>query len=222
MNQKLLEFKEINLISKPVNEVLAFYNCFFCNKIVIDDVFCEMNKTLSGNNLYCNHCLRMGFNKKNSKNLIVSFKNIIAYYYYSFYISHGKKRTMWFSDIKNLINLHKKAGNRYPFMTYDEDTFLWFINFKKIGKNKKQIKLDNVKKALIDIAKCFEIEKHIHKFNFDKFIENIDEPIKNFYKSKCPARKVILFPILGNGELDRYVNLDNLNSFDSKILRQIT
>ena len=53
MNQKLLEFKEINLISKPLNDVLGSYNCCFCGKKVEENEISKLNKALSGDSFFC-------------------------------------------------------------------------------------------------------------------------------------------------------------------------
>ena len=222
MNQKLLEFREINLISKPIDEVLGFHNCCFCGKTVEDNSFAEANKKLSGDAFYCNYCLKMGFNTKNNRNcLVISFRAIIGYYYHSFYL--GKIRKLWLNDIKDMIEQHESVGNLYPFMSYDPETMFWFIDFKKIGKGQKQIPLEEVKKALVNILVCFNLQQNIPKFHSDKFAKKMFEAVDEFYKHRRKTEgKIAILSLFGFGELDRNVNTESLKSFAFKNLQQIS
>lgn len=215
MNQKLLEFKEINLVSKPLDDVLGFYNCCFCGKKVEENEISKQNKALSGDSFYCSFCLRMGWNTKNNRNcLIVSFRPIIGYYYYAFYLN--KSRTMWMSNIKTFLNAHVKAGIVYPFLSYDEDSMFWFMDFRKIGK--KKVGVEEACAAMLKISSCFNLKKHIPKFKTEHFNKKITDSINNFYENRPSAEQIVMLDLVGCGEFDRSIDFNSLKTFSNKNL----
>ena len=218
MSKNLTEFKEINLIQESKIEVLGSYNCGFCTKTIEEDDFFEFNKKLSGDSCYCNLCIRMGWNTKNNRNcLIMSFRPIIGYFYYYSYLSEPRK--MWFNNLKRLVQNHVVAGKPYPFLSYDDESMSWFVDFRKIGKDK--IKVIEVEKAMIKIASTLNLQKHLIRFKQDKFNKKIVEAIQNFYTNRASAEQMVMLDFQNCCDYDgRVIDFDAVKTFCEKDLQQ--
>lgn len=126
-------------------------NCVFCDKEV------EINKQnnnqlakqIDNELFYCSFCFRNEYHLKNNY-FIFSFKSIILHYYEAFYCkSHN--RSVWLSQIQQMIDLHKEVGLSNFAFNYDDDTFTWFVNLSKINK----CETDEIYKIIIEMIICF-------------------------------------------------------------------
>lgn len=130
-------------------------NCLFCKKsITINACNSFIIKKLSGpERIFCPFCLRNAFYTKRSKHiLILSFRSLIASFYYQFYACQNRK--LWLSQIKEYICVHEYIGLKNPVFMYDQETYLWFIDFSRVGTGKKEIPIIEVHRTIVDILTC--------------------------------------------------------------------
>ena len=198
----MLNILDVNLVpveKKPENGELAdkiYYECMFCGKRVglypEQRYICEK---LSGEDFYCVFCLRNNFYTKNNRNILVlSFRAIVGYYYYNFYINNRK---MYFSQIEDYISMHVKAGLKNPIFYYDPETMLWFIDFSKVGRGSKKLKTGEVLKTIVSILACFNLDDNMSNNKSPVLFERYKEAIEKFYTSRWrPEGKRILIPTL--------------------------
>lgn len=212
---------ELDLIPMPENGELSneiYLKCCFCEK------YCKtfnnfyqfyVNKKLSGQNKYfCSFCLRHNFNNKKNKDiLILSFRGIIGYFYFQKYL-HSQE--MWIEEIKDYINCHVEAGLTNPVFSYDPDTFLWFIDFSKVGKSKKKIPLEEVLKTIVNILTCFNLYDTMPSVDFYKKYE---VAIRIFYDRRYrPNKRKILTPTTAN-VAEKEIAFDKIRNFIFKDLQ---
>ncbi len=102
---------------------------------------------------------------------------------------------MFLSQIQDLIDAHENAGLTNPAFKYDRDSFLWFINFEKVGATGKKIPVDEVHKTIANILLCFNLAENIPHFRMSKFYEKYKEAVVDFYTKRLrPPDKKILQP----------------------------
>lgn len=180
----------------------TFYrNCNFCNKIVhINPANLKSCLQLSGGSFYCPFCLRNNFHHKLSQNvLIMSYRGIIGYYYWDLYRGqerHGRSR-MWYSDISTLIDRHQFVGLKSPVFFYDPSTYLWFVDFNRIGVGKKKAPISEVKDVAKQIMLSFDMSRHMFSYANDKMWDKYDQAIDLYFRQrKRPKDKRMLIPTL--------------------------
>lgn len=204
MNQKFsiseITLKVIpNIKSDELSED-CLRRCSFCEKYFrVSSINSKIINKLSGSkNIYCSFCLRNDFNnKKSNEILILSFRCIFAYLYFSNYVNSLQNGKMWISEIQDIINRHQKVGEENPLFVYDANTMLWFINFSKIGKNKAS--LDDINKTIKDILESMNLEKNIFGLDISSFYQKYYSAIELFYKKRHrPKGKKMLIPTLLN------------------------
>ena len=169
---------EIDLIeTKQLSEFVS-KNCFFCHKLVKSDH--ESFKTMhnmTGNRFYCPFCIRNNFHHRSNRNILaISYRGIFGFYYYGMYLN---QRKLWWSEINSMIENHIKIGTSNPVFIYDPETFMWFIDFNKIGSKKRKLPYHFVKKTAKLILESFhmsEITKYhqIEKRMWQKFEKSLD------------------------------------------------
>jgi len=195
----ILDVKLIPVAENPKNGELSdkiYYECMFCGKRVglypNQRRLCE---TLSGHNFYCIFCLRNNFNTNNNRNiLILSFRAIVGYYYYTFYLN---SRKMYYSQIEDYINIHIKTGLENPVFYYDNETMLWFIDFSKVGRGNKKIKICEIFKTITNIITCFNLDTNLGNNKSCVLYDKYKEAIEKFYTSRWrPDGKRMLLPTL--------------------------
>lgn len=192
---------DIEHIETNTAEALSdtFYrNCNFCNKIVsVDSSNLKSCLQLSGDSFFCPFCIRNNFHHKLSKNiLIMSYRGIIGYYYWELYRFDNISK-MWYTDILNLVDQHIFVGLENPVFYYDPSTFLWFLDFNRIGIGKKKAPIVEVKKAAQQILQCFRLNNRINTHAEDKMWDKYDQAIDLYYKQrKRPKDRKMLIPTL--------------------------
>jgi hypothetical protein len=177
---------------------IVHYECAFCAKTtglpINQRKICEK---LSGAEFYCPFCLRHNFNTKANKHiLIMSFKSIAGYYYYEKYL-YANNRQIWFSEIRDIMDSHERVGLQNPAFNYDPSTFLWFVDFSKVGRGKRKIKVSEVQKTTLNILACFNLMDHVPTIKMAKLFEKYREAIEKFYQQRYrPEGKRLLIPTL--------------------------
>lgn len=174
--------------------------------------FCETGTTLSrvsrslvdklsrSNETYCRFCLRHNLTSRNNRHtLILTFRSIIGYYYYQFYRSKDAKRSLFHSQLQDFVRIHEQAGLANPVFRYDPDSFLWFVDFEKIGSTGRKIAIQEVNRNVINILSCFNLPQNIPGFKPSALYKKYSEAIDLFYSQRSrPEGKRILNPTLLN------------------------
>jgi hypothetical protein len=195
------KMKKINIVLKK-NQLTGqlsenLYNqCDFCEKNFLLSVEeKEICQTLSGNGFYCPFCLRHRFNTRNNRDiLIVNFSPIIGFYYNNFCLNI---KNMYISELKDYIASHVKTGLRHPLFVYDPASLNWFIDFSRVGKGRKKLKLPSIKNNILNILICFNLPSHLRASNTGVLYDKYAEAIDRFYDKRWrPADKKILSPSL--------------------------
>ena len=150
----LLEFRLSKKVDDELSETIC-YECQFCNKIVsLDESFRQMCERISGDSFFCPFCIRHGFSARSNRDvLMLSFRGVIGYYYCAYYC-YSNEMHMYLSQIRNLIETHAATGLENPVFSYDPDTFMWFVDFSRVGKGKRKVSLDDVILTVEAILGC--------------------------------------------------------------------
>ena len=198
--------KSTNLIkfslTKKVGELsdTISYECQFCNKIVtLDEEYRRMCERISDNSFFCPFCIRHGFlSRSNCDVLMLSFRGLIGYYYHAYYCHDTQENRMYLSEIRDLIEIHATTGLENPVFSYDPDTFMWFVDFSKVGR-KKKLSLDDILLTVESILDCFEQNTH---FESQDFRDQFTKSIKKFYTNRCrpPHQKQLIPTLKGIGD----------------------
>lgn len=214
---------KIRYLPNPPSEELSdlfIRFCEFCNKK------CESKQQtynlcekMSGDDVfYCSFCLRNQFNTNKRKNiLILSFRSIFSWFYYQNYLSNFHKR-IWFSEIKDYIEIHKKCGEANPVFAYDDETLLWFIDFSKVGVEGKKQDIIEIYKTVMNILVCFNLKKTIPALNVSKFFNKFKASIDKFHQKTF--EKSMLIPTLnGCGLLEMKIPSEKMKNFNFESMK---
>lgn len=171
--------------------------CNFCDKSVrLNLNNLDSCQKLSGTQFYCPFCLRHNHQQRLSRHVLpISFRGIIGYYYYQFYLSDPPK--LYYSQIKSFIENHKRVGLQSPVFYYDDSNFMWYLNFNHIGNHQNKAPYSEVKRNISSILSCFKIDTIMPQFVHDAMYKKFDKAIELFYQQrKRPKNKKTLIPTL--------------------------
>ena len=169
-----------------------YQTCEFCKKPIKSLEEHNISVSLEDKSLYCTFCIRNRFNNKDSKNvLIISFRGIIGYLYHLKYAT--KNRKIHLSQLKDMIYCHMSVGLKNPVFNYDPETYLWYIDFNRIGRGRKKLDFDLVHAHLDKILKCFDLSSEHHEMVFEKFEKSL---IQFYEKRQRPKNKKMLIPTM--------------------------
>lgn len=175
------------------NDVSNIYTvrCCFCDKIFVSD---GRFPCLEGQQTYCVFCFRHGFNFRSNRNvLIMSYRAILAHYYYHGYLGGNVSH----SAIRWLIEEQEKVGLRNPVFTYDPETFLWFVDFNRIGNTSKKVPLGRVLEDANLMLKTLDLNEWVPGNPYEKTWKKYEEAIKGYYhKRQRPKNRRMLIPTL--------------------------
>lgn len=216
-----VDIQESEKDADGLSEGFAYY-CYFCEKMVKTtssyNRVCE--KLVRSKNFYCPFCVRNKFYTKNRWNILqLSFRGIISYIYYKYY--RTKNRKIYLSEIKDMIEAHEKVGLYNPLFRYDPDTFIWFVDFSLVGKDKRKIEVEEVEKTVINILTCFNLNEIIMGMMSDKLLDKYTEAIQLFYSNRQrPDGKRLLVPTLSGcgGTAEQNFDYDKCRNFLPKNL----
>ena len=176
-----MSFQEMKLVllegefsDTPVRE------CRFCQKMFP-----------SSQQMYCTFCLRSGFNTKANRHILgLSFRSIFGFYYYVFY---KNKRQMWFSEIDDLICKHIDIGLQNPLFHYDSESYMWFVDFQRVG----DASVEEVLTIVSDILDCFHLPDKIPGIQMTVLLNKYKDAILKFHTQReRPDDKKLLIPTL--------------------------
>ena len=93
----------------------------------------------------------------------------------------------------------------------------WFVDFSKIGKGNKKIKISDVLKTVVNILTCFNLKENLGDKAEDIF-EKYKDAIEKFYTARWrPTGKPALIPTLQGCEgLYAKVSFDETRIFTTK------
>ncbi len=124
---------------------------------------------------------------------MLSFRGIIAYYYYSF---HVHKTSLLFSEIESIVNLHAKVGKRNPLFIYDPESFIWFVDFSRIGKD--LIPVTYVLETIVEILYSLNLYENVKCISPLKIYNKFKDAILEFDKTRTRPQQTILIPTFFN------------------------
>jgi len=201
--KKEFSFNCVKLVEKPsrldgeLGDNIT-YECSFCGKsVTIHHDMRRACERMSGTqHFYCPFCIRHGLHTRNSRNfLALSFKGITNYCFDK-YQNWGQK-TEYFDAIWESIDTHIRVGLQNPAFIYDRDTMMWYIDFSKVGKGKKKVKIKDVLKTVINMLLCFNLDEHVITVRMSKLYQKYEEAIYKFYRNRYrPLDKPKLIPTM--------------------------
>ena len=194
MNQKMLLsdiiISKISVVGSQTFSESYYRNCAFCNKSVL-----ITNKTLfywnnQEDEFYCINCFRSDFNA-NKNILILSFRALFGYLYYQHYVAEIKP-LISLAEISKLITAHATIGLQNPFFHYEQESFLWFVDFTKLDQNKKN--LDLILPTVKQILEEVPLDKWTKNLKKCKLEAKFYKAIEDFYVKR--QRQEVLIPSL--------------------------
>lgn len=189
---KKVEAQTDNELSDTVYRV-----CVFCDKVVrVNGQNFQSCLNLSGKKFYCPVCLRNNHHHRSSRNvLIFSYRGIIGYYYLKFYAANPQK--MYLNQIESYIDLHARYGLQNPVFAYDPHTFLWFVDFNKVGNDPRKAPFEEVLKTMESAFLAFDLKGRIGTYQADSMWTKFEKAATIFYeKRKRPKDRRMLIPTL--------------------------
>lgn len=211
---------ELKVVEPETNGELAeivHSECAYCGKrMELHAEVAKLHERLNEREFYCDFCLRHKFYTKHSRHvLMLTFRAIIAYYYYAYYRAHFGSRRMYWSEIQEYVQTHMRVGLQNPVFFYDPDTYVWFVDFSRVGKGKGKVRLEDVLKTICNILICFNIPLHMNNVRMFEIYDKYREAIDKFYSQRNrPTGKKLLVPTLSGCGV--YENHQNFNIDDTR------
>lgn len=215
LNIKAVKIKLVPLQNEESYFTDTYYKfCKFCEKrLKIDKSNLYLDQHFINKPFYCPFCIRNNFNNKGNRNvLIMSFRGILGHYYNLY--QEGK---IPFCNILDIEKAHRKAGEKNPTMHYDPETFLWFVDFNKIGCDKNKFKIETVIYSIEEILEKFNLEKF--KIDENQLFEKFEKAVLLFFeKRKRPKSKRMLIPTVPSCTKEK-INLEKTRFFTPNNLK---
>jgi hypothetical protein len=199
-----------------------YHNCMFCEKLVkVSSNNFESCRRLGGGKFYCPFCLRNDFHYRSSKNvLIVSYRAIFAQYYHQNYLDNepDSSKRLWLSDIKDMISNHERTGLNCPVFSYDPTTYLWFIDFNKIGSDSRKAPILDVQSTAMAILCSFRMSDIYGLYALEDMWKKFDKAIVLFYENRQrPDNRRMLIPTLNGIVHGQNANKEDRNFVPSML-----
>lgn len=180
--------------SPELGEVITCL-CNFCEKIQHlyqsdYDICCN----LGHGRFHCPFCIRHNHHQGNSRHvLMLTFKPLIGYYYYTLY----QQREMYLTQIESYIKDHVAAGLFNPAFSYDPENYNWYIDFTKVGNTPHKMTVETVIGTIDEIVGSFCLKERIPHANVKGYLDKFEEAIRTFYEQRQrPIGKKLLEPTL--------------------------
>ena len=189
--------KELDLPSGELADKI-YQTCHLCDRQVgLYTPARHMAERLTGDGelFHCPFCLRNRFNTKAGKDLLIlSFKGIIGFYYEVLYRNKGD---LSYSQIIDYIQSHREAGLENPVFYYDDQSYNWFIDFSRVGRGKRKVRLGEVLQTVISILSSFNMAQVVPGANLSKMFEKYQDSITKFCSHRYrPEGRRLLIPTL--------------------------
>ncbi len=196
---------KLNLLAAASDGELSdsvYRRCFFCEKsCLIQPATRQYAEKMTGpGTFYCPFCIRKGFYMKNSRNtLVLSFRSIIGHFYYQSFGTANCGKRMYLAEIEDYVHSHAETGLMNPVFDYDPHTFLWFVDFSRVGNSKKRLPLEEVVKTVVNVLSCFNLYDNIPGILTPALLSKYLDAIASFYQNRYrPSGKRMLIPTLMN------------------------
>jgi hypothetical protein len=174
--------------------------CNFCGKETrITTKVSQFAQLLSGpDRFYCTHCLRNRYNTKNGRNvLILTFRGIIGYYHHMFFAHQARQPLMYISEIQDHIGLHAQVGLSNPAFNYDPESYLWFVDFGRVGRGRSKVPVEAVLRTIQEQILAFNLYEVVKDIRPQKLFRRYEEAVLQFYHQRFrPDGNRILAPTL--------------------------
>ena len=197
--------------------------CELCEKRVgLYSMERDLCQKLTGDGaFYCSFCLRHKFNTRNSRDLLImSFRGIIGYYYEYLYRDKGE---LSFSQVQDYVKLHRKVGLQNPVFYYDDESMLWFVDFARVGRGRKKLRLTDILQTTINILACFNMAQVVPDANLHKMYEKYREAIDKFCSHRYrPEGRWLLVPTMCGCGSAAYPTTAKKKIFDYEASREFS
>lgn len=225
MSQLNLQHVKLKPSEHPPGELSdkIHYECRFCGKTCgLATETREICERIAGpDHFYCPFCIRHGYYTKASQHILVlSFRGIFGHFYYNFYCCKNRHgRQMWLSEIRDYIETHAKVGLQNPLFNYDPDTYLWFVDFSKVGTGRKKVAVEEVLKTVTNILSCFNLYQHSGT-QINGLYNKYREAIVKFHSHRYrPKDRPFLIPTITGGMFPKGMKSEDTRNFTPENLR---
>jgi hypothetical protein len=104
---------------------------------------------------------------------------------------------LWVNQIQQYVDKHERVGLKNPVFSYDPDTYLWFVDFTRVGKDSRKAPCDEVLNTAKTMLYCFGLDKVYGKSAFSGTWEKFEKAIQLFYTHRQrPKGRRLLIPTL--------------------------
>ncbi len=213
----------VKLVPLPSDNELSenlYRRCGMCEKKQLVSQAGRMHsERLCKNGLfYCNFCLRNGYYTRNSRNILMfSLRSLIGLYYHQFYVAQPS--VMYLSQLDDYVENHVRTGLENPLFSYDQDSFIWFIDFSRVGRSRRKIKVEEVLKTITNIIACFDLPHNLPNVQANRFYSKTKEAVLVFYNRRHrPKSRRILVPTL-KGCTEADIKMDQWRNFLPKSMK---
>lgn len=122
---------------------------------------------------------------------------------------------MWLSEISDYIKAHEQAGLQNPVFHYDPETYLWFVDFSKVGNGRKKIEIEDVLKTVMNILTCFNLYEYANG-GMHSFYNKYRDAIVKFHEQRYrPEDRPFLIPTLQMRDLPKGITVEDTRAFTS-------
>jgi len=186
---------------EEVEEVdgVPFTRCNFCGKETprTEAVDRHQERLAGPGRFYCPFCLRHGFNHRGGRDIMaLTFRGVIGYYYYAFY-QLSRQVWMYAAEIQDYVEAHERAGRNNPVMHYDPDSYLWFVDFARVGDSKRKLHVNEVLKTVGEILMAFDLSENVTDVSVRAVYLKYAEAILKFHQTRTrPPGNRVLAPTL--------------------------
>ena len=171
--------------------------CYFCNKqVFLPENFYTLYQIASNRqNFFCSFCLQHHYHIRHKDILITSFRAVLGYYYYRYYLGHP--RVMYLSQLRDYEKTHRHTGLQNPLFAYDPHTLLWFVDFSE----SKRIGVVAILQTIHDILSTLKLPPKIN----DRFYRKYHSAIMRYHEERYrPTHSRMLIPTLINCIKSKY------------------
>ena len=194
-----MQVQEVNIEKlDPQTELSDTFlkTCCFCNKLV--KVKSEDYLVTRAKKFHCSHCLRHNFQHKFARHVLpMSFRGVIGQYYYENYMSQNNRgfKKLWVAQIKAMIDKHVEIGLYVPAFIYDPSTFLWFIDFNRIGDDTKKFPYPKARDTIYNMFLSFKVSEIVSQQASVALWDKFDKALTLFHEQrKRPQDRPLLVP----------------------------